>query len=104
VPTPETFPLACASFPPLNSSGLIIVLEALMTEGNSKEGHRASRFLPEETRDHLKAARAEVRHSMEGLFPPEFIDHGRRARKEFLLAARSLIDHALQRLDEPDEA
>jgi hypothetical protein len=41
-----------------------------------------------------------MRQSVEGLFPPEFIEHRRAARREMLLAARSLIDHALKRMDE----
>jgi hypothetical protein len=72
-----------------------------MAETTKDEGRRTPRVLPEETREHLKAAGDEFRQSMEGLFPPEFVDHNRRARKEFLLAARSLIDHALERIEEP---
>ncbi len=72
-----------------------------MTDAESKEGRKAPRVLPEKTRDHLRAGRDEIRQGMEGLFPPEFLDHNRRARKEFLLAARSLIDYALERTEEP---
>jgi hypothetical protein len=74
-----------------------------MTEGNAKEDRKARRILPKETRGHLEAAGTEIRHSLEGILPPEFLDHSRRARKEFLLAARSLIDHALRRLEEASE-
>lgn len=59
------------------------------------EGH-----IPEDAREHLKTARDEFRKSVEGLLPPEFLEHRRRARKEMLLAARSLIDHALHRMEE----
>jgi hypothetical protein len=62
------------------------------------------RRLPEETWEHLRTARDEFRHSVEGLFPPEFLEHRRLARKEMLLAARSLIDHALKRMDEAGKA
>ena len=55
--------------------------------------------IPEEVREHFHAAREEMRRSYEALFPPGFIEHRRAARKEMLLAARSLIDAALQRLD-----
>ena len=75
-----------------------------MTEADSKEGRKVPRVLPEETHEHLSAARDEIRQGMKGLFPPEFLDHNRRARKEFLLAARSLIDHALERMEEASEA
>jgi len=50
---------------------------------------------PEEVRGHLKTARAELRESFRALFPPEFIEHRRAARREFLLAARTLIDRAI---------
>ena len=63
-------------------------------------GHR----IPDEAREHMHAARAEMRESMKTLFPPEFITHRRAARREALLAARSLIDHALQRIEEADKA
>ncbi len=56
--------------------------------------------LPEETRQHLKAARDEMRKSVETLLPPGFLEHRRAARKEFLLAARSLLDAAIRRMDE----
>lgn len=75
-----------------------------MTEAENQKGRKARRVLPEETREHLKAAGDEFRNSMEALFPPEFLDHRRRARKEFLLAARSLVDHALKRMEEANEA
>jgi hypothetical protein len=57
-------------------------------------------FIPEEAREHLKTARDEMRKSVETLFPPGFLEHRRAARKEMLLAARSLIDHALKTMDE----
>jgi hypothetical protein len=60
--------------------------------------------LPDETREHLRSAREEFRRSIEELLPPEFLEHRRRARKEMLLAARSLIDHALGRMEEGGKA
>jgi hypothetical protein len=59
---------------------------------------------PEETREHLRSARKEMRHAWEALFPPEFITHRRAARREFLLAARTLIDHALERIEAREKA
>jgi hypothetical protein len=59
--------------------------------------------LPEETREHLRAARQEWRKSVESLFPPGFLEHRRAARREMLKAARSLIDYTLRRLEEDDE-
>lgn len=55
--------------------------------------------IPPEAREHLKAARNEIRAGFEALFPPEFIEHRRKARKEVLLAWRSMIDHAIQRME-----
>jgi len=38
------------------------------------------------------------------MLPPGFLEHRRAARKEMLLAARSLIDHALKRMDDAGKA
>ncbi|MBL7161144.1 MAG: hypothetical protein ISS57_00955 [Anaerolineales bacterium] len=56
--------------------------------------------IPEDTRQHIKATRTEMRKSVESLFPPEFIAHRHAARREMLMAARSMIDHALERIEE----
>jgi hypothetical protein len=56
--------------------------------------------IPEETRQHFRAAREEFRRSFEGMVPPEFLEHRRKARKEMLLAWRSMIDASLERMDE----
>jgi hypothetical protein len=68
----------------------------------TEETHRPKlhTMLPEETREHLKTAREEMRKSVETLLPPGFMEHRRAARKEFLLAARSLLDAAIKRMDE----
>ncbi len=58
--------------------------------------------IPEDVREHFKAARQEIRESVKGLLPPEFVEHRRKARKEMLLAFRSLIDSALKRMDEKE--
>ncbi len=54
----------------------------------------------EETRQHFRAARQEFRRSMKGMIPRGFFEHQRRARREMLLAWRSMIDARLSRLDE----
>jgi hypothetical protein len=66
-------------------------------EGRSTKG--PGRRLPEDTREHLEAARQALRESVEALFPAGFVEKRRVARREALLAARSLIDHALERMD-----
>jgi hypothetical protein len=59
--------------------------------------------VPEEARQHARAAREELRESMKAFLPPEFWEHGRKARKEVLLAWRSMIDAALERMDKKEE-
>jgi len=64
---------------------------------STNEPHRG---LPEDTRQHLQAARQAFRESIEVLFPAGFLEKRRTARREALLAVRSLIDHALERMTE----
>ena len=56
--------------------------------------------IPEETREHYKKAREEFRKSVEGFLPEGFVEHRRNARKEMLMAWRSMIDHAIKKMDE----
>ncbi len=72
------------------------------TEAHNNESWK--RWIPEDARQHLRAARQAMREGMEAFLPPEFIDHRRAARREMLLAARSLIDHALNRMEEGRKA
>jgi hypothetical protein len=51
----------------------------------------------------MRAARDEVRAGIRAMLPPEFAAHGRKARKEMLLAWRGLIDAALKRMEEREE-
>ncbi len=66
----------------------------------SKRDQSHDRFFSAEARGHLKAAREEMRKSIEALFPPGLAEHQRAARKEGLLAVRSVIDAALVRMEE----
>ncbi len=70
-----------------------------MSEKNTTNESPFEGCIPPEAREHLKAARKEIREGIEVLFPPEFNEHRRRARKEVLLAWRNMIDHALQRME-----
>lgn len=68
--------------------------------------NRRKRFedeIPEEVRQHARAAREELRESVKAFLPPGFIEHRRKARKEMLLAWRSLIDATLERMEEKEE-
>lgn len=58
--------------------------------------------IPEEAREHFRAAREEMRESIKGFLPPDFFEHRRKARKEMLLAFRSVIDTALKRMEEKE--
>ena len=71
-----------------------------MPEKTSKR--KLSDRIPDEAREHVKAAREEMRESIQGFLPPEFIEHRRKARKEMLLALRSVVDAALERMDKKD--
>jgi len=64
--------------------------------------HPLDAWIPRETVEHLKAARAEMRASVEALLPPGFVARRRAARRHMLLAARSLIDAAIQRAEPND--
>ncbi|GAB4567371.1 MAG: hypothetical protein Fur0017_08000 [Anaerolineales bacterium] len=55
--------------------------------------------LPPEALEHMKAARQELRKSMETILPPGFLQHRRAARKEMLLVFRSLINAAIKRAE-----
>jgi len=55
--------------------------------------------IPQAARDHACAARKELHKSIETLFPPEFVEHRRAARREMLLAAREMINYAIERLE-----
>ncbi len=59
--------------------------------------------IPEDVREHVRAARKEMRESVKSFLPPQFWEHSRTARKEMLLAWRSMIDHALERIEDKEE-
>jgi hypothetical protein len=56
--------------------------------------------VPEEARQHFHAAREEMRKGFETLLPEGFLEHRRSARLEMLQAWRSMLDAAIQRMDE----
>ncbi len=53
--------------------------------------------------EHMKAATHSVKKQWSSLIPSEFWEHGRAARREFLLALRSAVDGAIERLEEPQK-
>ncbi|MGW8227084.1 MAG: hypothetical protein ACWGOY_15185 [Anaerolineales bacterium] len=74
-----------------------------MAEQEKKGYGHFKDHVPSEAREHARNAREEMRKSWAALLPPEFIAHRRQARKEMLLAARELINHALEHLEKVDE-
>ena len=56
--------------------------------------------IPEEARQHMRAAREEMRKSIETLVPEGFLEHRHSARREMLMAMRSMLDAAIQRMDD----
>lgn len=71
---------------------------------HEQPGSDRKMWMSDETRQHLRQAREELRSGLRTLVPPEYIQHRRAARREALLAMRSLLDHALKRLDESSKA
>jgi len=70
-----------------------------MAEQTARQ-YKPFEWIPEEAREHARAARQEVWKGLEEIFPPEFVEHHHKARREMLLAWRSMIDSALERMDE----
>ena len=56
--------------------------------------------IPEETREHYKKARKEFHEAVKDLLPDGFLEHHRNARREMMLAWRSMLDHAIKKMDE----
>lgn len=73
-----------------------------MAEKKSERASRVKERIPEETRQHYKKAREEMREAIKEFLPEGFIEHRRAARREMLLAMRSLLDTAIQRMDEKE--
>jgi hypothetical protein len=73
-----------------------------MNESTTRRKHHKDE-IPEEARQHVRAAREEMRESIKAFLPPGFIEHRKKARKEMLLAWRSLIDSAIERMDKKED-
>lgn len=70
-----------------------------MTESRTRQDTFRA-HVPDEVRQHLDAARAEMRKGLETFLPPEFFEHRATARREMLLAGRGVLDAAIRRMDE----
>ncbi len=69
-------------------------------EENTSRHKKYEERVPEEARQHFHAAREEMRKGLETLLPEGFVEHRRNARREMLQAWRSMLDAAIQRMDE----
>jgi hypothetical protein len=70
-----------------------------MPENKEKASKDRPVGFTEETRAHLEAARSAYRDSIKTFLPDDYFVHRRNARREMLLAARSMIDSAISRLE-----
>ncbi len=73
-----------------------------MTTRKNESEKKFQREIPEEAREHYKKARQEMREAIKGLLPEGFMEHRRTARKEMMLAFRSMIDAAIEKMDEKE--
>jgi len=73
-----------------------------MTERTARHNPLEDR-IPEEARAHFRTAREELREGIRAFLPPEFMEHRRKARKEMLLAWRSMIDSAIKHIEEREK-
>jgi hypothetical protein len=58
------------------------------------------KHIPEESREHFKKARAEMREAVKEILPEGFLEHRQTARREMLLAMRGMLDQVIKKLDE----
>jgi len=70
-----------------------------MAEKNTRQ-KKVESNIPEEAREHFRAAREEMRKGVKTLFPEGFLEHRKGAHREMLLAWRSMLDSAIERTDE----
>jgi hypothetical protein len=76
-----------------------------MTKENSEKRHaRPMDWLPEDSRTHFRNAHEDLHNSIRALFPPKFLEYRRAARQKALLGVRSLIDHAIEKLETGEKA
>ncbi len=70
-----------------------------MAEKTTREKKFES-HIPEDAREHFRAAREEMRNGVKTLLPEGFLEHRKGARREMLMAWRSMLDAAIERMDE----
>jgi hypothetical protein len=68
-----------------------------MAETTSKEREKNPKI--KEAREHFHTARKSMRRSYEFMLPEGFVENRRAARKEFLLGLRSMLDYAIEKVE-----
>lgn len=68
-----------------------------MTEETKKQAGQ-----PKEAAKSVQEAWREFKSSLQAFLPEEFWEHRRAARREMLLAARSLVDAKIERLEQEE--
>jgi hypothetical protein len=78
------------------------LLEVLTMDETTDKKHEMDPRV-QEVREHARAARNAMRKSLEAFLPAGYLENRRAARKEFLLAMRSLVDVAIDRVEKATE-
>lgn len=65
----------------------------------TNEEKKYEHHIPSEAREHFRTARQEMCKGLEGIIPPGFKDHHYKVHHEILLGWRSMIDAAIQRME-----
>jgi hypothetical protein len=72
-----------------------------MSEEHENEHMKNEHF--EEAREHMRAARKAMHDSVKAWLPEGYFEHRRAARKEFLMAMRSLMDAAIDHTEKKEK-
>ena len=68
-----------------------------MSDENVEETEDMKQY--KEARKHFRAARQAMRKSVEAFLPPGILENRRLARKEFLMGVRTLVDTAIETIE-----
>ncbi|HMD89575.1 MAG TPA: hypothetical protein VKF38_10470 [Anaerolineaceae bacterium] len=69
-----------------------------MSEKDETETEEMKHY--KEARNHFRAAKQAMRKSVEAFLPPGVIEQRRLARKEFLLGLRTMVDAAIETIED----
>ncbi|MDR3577411.1 MAG: hypothetical protein P4L50_26410 [Anaerolineaceae bacterium] len=72
-----------------------------MSEQNETETEEMKRY--KEAKNHFRAARQAMRKSVEAFLPPGVLENRRLARKEFLMGVRTLVDAAIDTIENSNQ-